>query len=151
MMMLGCFTAKKGHRQTVKQYTKHPEVLANDCASFFPSRDSTHIETRFIPGEPVVSYDTLVFTDTVLNTINKTVTKTVRIHDTIYKDKVVFQEDQRKLIAKDGVIRTKDDEIDVLKEGNAKKTTQRNISLWANGLLGLFVVGMFVVKRMRTF
>lgn len=151
MMFVGCFTAKKGHRQTIKQYAKHPAVLANDCASLFPSRDSTHIEYKYVSSEPVITRDTVTSRDTISNIVYKTINTNTRIHDTVFLNKVIYQEDQRKLVAKDGVIHTKDEEISVLKEGNAKKTTQRNISLWFNGLLGLVVLGGIVIKRMRLF
>lgn len=151
LMFIGCFTSKKGHRQTIKQYTKHPAVLAADCASLFPSRDSTHIEYKYVSSDPIITRDTVTYRDTVTNTVYKTINTRTVIHDTAFLNKVIYQEDQRKLVAKDGVIRTKDEEISALKEGNAKKTTQRNISLWANGLIGLVLLGGLVIKRMRLF
>lgn len=86
-MVIGCATQKKAE----KFYDKHPEKLADKCATEFPVKDS------IIKGDSVVLFDTLweTFTDTLISepqvvteikTVPKIVTKWVTIRDTIIRE-----------------------------------------------------------------
>ena len=85
--MIGCATQRKAE----KFYDKHPEKLAEKCATEFPVKDS------IIKGDSVVLFDTLweTFTDTLISepqvvteikTVPKIVTKTVVVRDTIIRE-----------------------------------------------------------------
>ncbi len=86
-MVIGCATQKKAE----KFYDKHPEKLADKCATEFPVKDS------IIKGDSVVRFDTLweTYTDTLIlepqviietKIVPKTVTKWVTIRDTIVRE-----------------------------------------------------------------
>jgi len=85
--VIGCATQRKAE----KFYDKHPEKLAEKCATEFPVKDS------IIKGDSVVLFDTLweTFTDTLISepqvvteikTVPKIVTKTVVVRDTIIRE-----------------------------------------------------------------
>ena len=85
--MIGCATQRKAE----KFYDKHPEKLAEKCATEFPVKDS------IIKGDSVILFDTLweTFTDTLISepqvvteikTVPKIVTKWVTIRDTIIRE-----------------------------------------------------------------
>lgn len=85
--VIGCATQRKAE----KFYDKHPEKLAEKCATEFPVKDS------IIKGDSVILFDTLweTFTDTLISepqvvteikTVPKIVTKTVVVRDTIIRE-----------------------------------------------------------------
>lgn len=85
--VIGCATQRKAE----KFYDKHPEKLAEKCATEFPVKDS------IIKGDSVILFDTLweTFTDTLISEpqviietklVPKTVTKWVTIRDTIIRE-----------------------------------------------------------------
>jgi len=85
--VIGCATQRKAE----KFYDKHPEKLAEKCATEFPVKDS------IIKGDSVFLFDTLweTFTDTLISepqvvteikTVPKIVTKTVVVRDTIIRE-----------------------------------------------------------------
>ena len=85
--VIGCATQRKAE----KFYDKHPEKLAEKCATEFPVKDS------IIKGDSVILFDTLweTFTDTLISEPQvvietriapKTVTKTVVVRDTIIRE-----------------------------------------------------------------
>ena len=87
VILSSCATQKKAE----KFYDKHPEKLAEKCATTYPVKDS------IIKGDSVILFDTLweTFTDTLISepqvvteikTVPKIVTKWVTIRDTIIRE-----------------------------------------------------------------
>lgn len=85
------FASCATQRKAEKFYDKHPEKLAEKCATEFPVKDS------IIKGDSVIRFDTLweTFTDTLISEpqvivetriVPKTVTKTVVVRDTIIRE-----------------------------------------------------------------
>lgn len=87
VILSSCATQKKAE----KFYDKHPEKLAEKCATTYPVKDS------IIKGDSVILFDTLweTFTDTLISEpqvvteikpVPKIVTKWVTIRDTIIRE-----------------------------------------------------------------
>lgn len=91
LVLLVIFGSCATQRKAEKFYDKHPEKLAEKCATEFPVKDS------IIKGDSVILFDTLweTFTDTLISepqvvteikTVPKIVTKTVVVRDTIIRE-----------------------------------------------------------------
>lgn len=92
-MFLGC---KAEHR-----LDKHPLRAATYCLNRFPPHDSTSIIERVVKGDSIVTTNTDTVTVSHTDTFNRlktvfkyiTKTETVRITDTLYKDRITTATD----------------------------------------------------------
>ncbi len=78
LLLVGCYTTNKAKKQVVKAHALKPNVTAELCTSFYPTKDSIVKETINIPGK----------NDTVLSMIVDTVydSKT----NTVYLDRIKY-------------------------------------------------------------
>jgi len=149
MMLVGCYTAQKAQRQALRHQSRYPEQMARNCVLWYPVKeyDSTRIEYR--EGEAIVSHDTLVFTDTVTNTVYKTIKEKVVVKDTIVRFYFKKMENTARITAYEqenerlkGVEATKNQEIKDLKSDKRKL-------YWVIGGLSSVICGYIGIKLLR--
>lgn len=91
----GCTTQHKA----VKYFDKHVILATEYCSSKYPCVDSVHQLVTYLQGEPIYTTDSFVtyIVDTVNNEkiITKYITKTITVHDTLVKEKVIYQTDKQ--------------------------------------------------------
>lgn len=98
-MLWACNTQYKAE----KFYTKHPQKLADKCASTFPVRDSIFVkdsisfDTLYLEQQPIVLKDSFFIKgDTVLRTITKQCPPATSLIKTIRHDSIVIRPDMAK-------------------------------------------------------
>lgn len=78
LLLVGCYTTNKAKKQVVKAHALKPNVTAELCTSFYPTKDSIVKETINIPGK----------NDTVLSMVIDTVYD--KSTNTIYLDRIKY-------------------------------------------------------------
>jgi hypothetical protein len=53
VLFASCYTPRKAQRQILRAQTVHPEIMAANCASFYPIRRFDSTITRYVQGQPV--------------------------------------------------------------------------------------------------
>jgi len=139
VFLSGCKTEQWAVRKIAKVDYHQPKVLPKYCGERFPPvvYDSTKVEYR--KGETIVRTDTLTMFDTLTNTVNKIVTKTLHSTDTVTLERKVQVENKAALTA--AIV-----ERDELKVGIAKKQSQLSISLWCNIIFGVLLL-IWLLKK----
>lgn len=159
-MFSGCSgpkqAAKKSNKLFARAIIKDRTTTAGNCANAFPYKETltTRTETKFLPGEPIASHDTVTVRKDSL--VTKYITTTIHKTDTIRKDSIVYKDsDGGPMLAqaqglleqatkdKQEAVKQKDDAE--LKEKSAK--TARNIWMIIAIIETIIIIGPAVIKR----
>lgn len=73
LLFSSCYTAKKANNQVVKAQSQYPDIVASNCAKFYPVKEKIEVKETYIKGKDSIIIDTVE----------------VDCNDTIYKDKIV--------------------------------------------------------------
>lgn len=107
VLLVGCYTPKRASFQVTKAQSIHPKIVAEKCASFYPTKDSISIVEKLIKGKTdTLLEEILVDCDTVVETkyrkgrvVTKYVPKYIKHNDTIRITKTKVVENTAKVDA----------------------------------------------------
>lgn len=152
LCLTSCYTQKWASKKIGKVAYEQPIILAQECLSRFPSKDSIHESIEYIQGATVLNYDTVeIKCDTV-----QLPSKIIRIPcppskvrvDTFREEKITTEQDQR-------VEKILTHQIDSLKtqtiESNLKvKNKNKHITILSS-ILGiivlLYIIKLYITKK----
>jgi hypothetical protein len=94
-------------RKAVAYMDKHVSVASDYCAVRYPCKDSVHESITYREGETIVVHDSTTLTDTSYSHDTVTITKLkyqnrdIVVHDTLDRERVIYQTDKAKLAVLD--------------------------------------------------
>lgn len=141
LTMPSCYTARTAERQVDKAHHRYPLVPAKYCADHFDPTDSASTIVEYLQGDTLVFTDTLIqsVTDTIDATVYvyKTIVNTRTVHDTVKTKEYVKTENKAKIVVLEA-------EKGKLQTANAELSTTLGIRtkwLWIlGGLICAFLV-----------
>ena len=154
VLLSGCYTAKRATFHVVKAQGSYPAVVAEKCASFYPTKDSISIVEKLVKGKTDTLFEeVIVDCDTVVQTkyrkgrvVTKFVPKYIKHNDTIYKTKT-------KVVESTAKIKSMQSKLDELTKDNvvvADRLKRANNALkWILGLIGLALVLLFIKMKFK--
>lgn len=159
----GCYSEKRATRQVVRAQATYPSVVAGNCGEWYPPLESTKEVVKYKPGIPVVGptkyvtvdCDSVVEANKGKGTANQgtpskrnTVTipcppDTTRV-DTFDRLREEVKHNKGALTA------CQDENQKLLVKASQLQQSNDNKSKWLwilGGIIGLYLIGKFVVKR----
>ncbi len=128
--LVSCKGEQWAIKKTAKIEYKVPSFLPNYCLTRFPIQTFDSVRTEWIAGDPIVTFDTLIRVDTFMKYLDRTVTRTIRIHDTIRVTANKTKESTVKLEAQKIEISRIQKEKDSLKSDNDKLEVKNSWLFW---------------------
>lgn len=141
VLLAGCYSAKRAAFQVNKAQGNYPEVVAEKCTTFYPTKDSVSIIEKVIKGKTdTLTQDVFVNCDSpeYRNRIVKVeVPKYIKHNDTIQVVKT-------KVVESTAKIKSMQSKLDVLAKDsvilNHKLNKRNNVLKWLIGILGLGLI-----------
>lgn len=106
LAVASCYTPRIANKRVTKAQGRYPEVVAENCARFYPVKESTKIETIIKKGDTdTIFTDIYVDCDTVYSTkyqdriVKVKTPHYIKNNDTIVVEKTVVQESTAKIEA----------------------------------------------------
>lgn len=138
--------AQTAETHVLKTQVKYPDILARYCARSYPPQVTTNTTTEYVHGDSLVFNDTLTIYDTLTRTLNKTITRTVKQIDTVYRLRTTQVTSTAAIDSMQRYVRAKENEITTSLAAVAKQKQIKIILCWAAGILFCYTVARWLLK-----
>jgi hypothetical protein len=156
LFLCSCYTQHRATRQITHAQATYPTMVAELAALWYPVRRDTFERKMYLPGKEIqtpgpvqyVNCDSLTRANNGKAPVKVAVPcpPSSRRVDTVYRDRIVYQENTAALEAEKGKRKQADDQHikDVAKISSQKKAL--NIAIWAAIILGVYTLGRWVLR-----
>lgn len=149
-LLFSCYTTNKAKKQVSKAHALKPNVTAELCTSFYPTKDSIIESIKIINGKnDTLTYtvnDTVVKNDTVYIYLDRT--KYINRTDTIKSTFVQYKESTSKLIHyQNQITDLNQHKTEVLTELKIVKKSRKNWMFLFFTFIGIYLGKVWITKR----
>lgn len=135
--LTGCYTKRQAARQVIRAQSIYPEIVAARCGLWYPPKEYTTTNTKYIRGKDSVILDTFFVDCTEPGNIdNKNVPvpcdKSVRV-DTVEKEVIKQVENTAK--------------IEALTDSNI--SLQKELNQWRLGCIGFAIASLLIIFKTK--
>ena len=149
-LLVGCYTTNKAKKQVIKAHALKPNVTAELCTSFYPTKDSTVKETITVKGknDTVTNMVTDTIHDSTTNTIYLDRTKYITRVDTVHKTFIQTKESTSKVKQLSATVRNL--EFSVVAQNESIKNIKSDRNKWRLyffTLLSFYLLKVVITKK----
>lgn len=149
LLLSGCYSQRKAERQILRAQVHYPEVVANDCANWYPPKETSVTKTEYKPGLTVYHTDTVrIDCDSVVKSGSENgivyvpcPPQSVRV-DTFYTSSFTTVENTARIMALQQTYNKEHDRAEQLLHG---RNLWRIIALVCIAAIGIYAVIKFVL------
>lgn len=154
LLFTSCISLKQDRNKIQRISQRHPEVIAEKCASSFNPTDSVYESISFLPGETTyvdnfveVDCDSFIKYVTHTKTIKAKCPPSIIIRDTILKDKFVKEIDKSSIFL---LVKSKDSLSQIIIEQKTKIKTKNKTLIIIGTILGIIIIGFIFKNYIKT-
>ena len=154
LLFTSCISLKQDRNKIQRISQRHPEVIAEKCASSFNPTDSVYESISFLPGETTyvdnfveVDCDSFIKYVTHTKIIKAKCPPSIIIMDTILKDKFVKEIDKSSIFL---LKKSKDSLSQIIVEQKTKIKTKNRTLIIVGTILGLIIIGFIFKNYIKT-